>query len=305
MNYQKIYNNIIQKYKDLNLSKKDNLYVETHHIIPRCIGGTNEKDNLVNLTAKAHFICHLLLPKIYKNDFNKYNRLFQALFMMSVMKNSKQDRHIITSRQYEIIRLKYSEFRKNTPQSQEANEKRRQKLLGRKVWDDGLTKETSQILKLIGEKVSKANKGRKFSKETLEKLKKAARKNAWKMSGKNNIWYGTKGPMGGKKHTIETRLKMSQKQSGKNNAFYGKHHTDESRKKNSDKVKAKWKDPEYRAKLHKFSTTKVICIETGVIYANAAIAARMTKIKGISKCCKGELETVGGYHWKNYDISPA
>ena len=303
MDYQRVYNNIIQKYKDLNLSKKDNLYVETHHIIPRCIGGTNEKDNLVNLTAKAHFICHLLLPKIYKNDFNKYTRLFQALFMMSVMKNSKQDRHIITSRQYEIIRLKYSEFRKNTPQSQEANEKRRQKLLGRKVWNAGLTKETSPILKLIGEKVSKANKGRKFSKETLEKLKKAARKNAWKMSGKNNMWYDTKGPMGGKHHTEERNKKMSEWMK-LNNPFRGKHHTEESNKKNSEKVKAKWKDPEYREKLHKFHTTKVICIETGIIYSNACIASRMTKIKGISKCCRGELETAGGFHWKNYEISP-
>lgn len=303
MNYQKIYNNIIQKYKDLNLSKKDNLYIETHHIIPRCIGGTNEKDNLVNLTAKAHFICHLLLPKIYKNNFNKYTRLFQALFMMSVMKNSKQDRHIITSKQYEKIRIKYAEFRKNTHQSEESNEKRRQKLLGRKVWDKGLTKETSPILKLIGEKVSKSNKGRKFSKETLEKLKKSARERAWMMSGKNNMWYGTHGPMGGKHHTAERNKKMSDWMK-LNNPFKGKHHTEESRKKNSDKVKAKWKDPEYRAKLHKFSTTKVICIETGVIYANAQIATRMTKIKGISKCCKGELETAGGFHWKNYEISP-
>lgn len=304
MNYQKIYNDIIRKYKDLNLSKKDNLYVETHHIIPRCIGGTNEKDNLVNLTAKAHFICHLLLPKIYKNDFNKYTRLFQAFFMMSTMKNSKQDRHIITSKQYEKIRFEYAEFRKNTPQSKGANEKRRQKLLGRKVWNAGLTKETSPILKMIGQKVSKTNKGRKFSEETIQKIKKAAQARAWKMSGKNNHWYGTTGPMGGRHHTLERNKKMSEWML-KNNPFRGKHHTEESRKKNSDKVKEKWKDPEYRAKLHKFKTTKVICIETGIIYSNAQIAARMTKIKGISKCCKGELETAGGYHWKNYDISPA
>lgn len=304
MNYQKIYDDIINKYKALNLQKYKKEHLETHHIIPRCIGGTDDKENLVNLTAKAHFICHLLLSKIYKNDFNKYTKLFQALFMMSVMKNKSQQRHIITSKQYEKIRLEYAEFRKNTTQSKEANERRRQKLLGRKVWNVGLTKETSPILKMIGQKVSKANKGRKFSKETLKKLKIAAIKNAWRMSGKNNMWYGTKGPMGGKHHTLERNKKMSEWML-KNNPFKGKHHTEESIKKNSDKVKAKWKDPEYRAKQHKFKTTRVICIETGIIYSNAQIAARMTKIKGISKCCKGELETAGGYHWKNYDISPS
>lgn len=304
MNYQKIYNDIINKYKILNLQKYEKEYLETHHIIPRCIGGTNDEENLVNIPAKVHFICHLLLSKIYKNDSDKYKKLFQALFMMSVMKNSKQDRHIITSKQYEKIRLKYSEFRKNTPQSKKANEKRRQKLLGRKVWNDGLTKETNQILKLIGEKISKKLKGRIFSEQHKKHISNGLKKSD-KKRGKNNHWYGTRGPMGGKKHTIETRLKMSQKQSGKNNAFYGKHHTKESNKKNSEKIKLKWKDPEYRAKILKFRATKVICIETGIIYANATIASRMTKIKGISKCCKGELESAGGYHWKNYDISPA
>lgn len=303
MNYQKIYNNIINKYKTLNLEKHKGIYLESHHIIPKCIGGTDIIDNLVNLPAREHFICHLLLTKIYKNDFNKYTRLFQALFMMSTMKNKDQQRYIITSRMYEKIRFEYAEFRKKTPQSVESNEKRRQKLLGRKVWNAGLTKETNTILKLIGQKVSKANKGRKFSKETLEKIKKSAQKRAWKMSGKNNIWYGTKGPMGGKHHTEENKKRISEWMK-LNNPFKGKHHTKESNRKNSEKVKAKWKDPEYRAKMKKFKTTKVICIETGIIYANAQIAARMTKIKGISKCCRGELETAGGYHWKNQDIVP-
>lgn len=303
MNYLKIYNNIIEKYKQLNLQKKNGIYLETHHIIPRCVGGKDEESNLVNLTAKAHFICHLLLPKIYKDNNQIHNRLYQALFMMSIMKNNLQKRHNITSKQYEKIRIEYANFRKNTPQTKESNEKRRQKLLGRKVWNTGLTKETSSILKLNGQKISKANKGRKHSKETLEKLKKVAKERAWKMSGKNNYWYGTKGPMYGKHHTEEHKKRMSEWMK-LNNPFKGKHHTEESNRKNSEKVKAKWKDPEYRNKILKFRKTKVICIETNIVYANAAIASRMTKIKGISKCCRGKLETAGGFHWKNYEISP-
>ena len=44
-------------------------YVEKHHIIPKSCGGTNSKDNLVNLTAKEHFICHLLLTKMVNGHY--------------------------------------------------------------------------------------------------------------------------------------------------------------------------------------------------------------------------------------------
>ena len=47
MNYEKIYNQIILRAK----SRELNCYVERHHVIPKCMGGTNDKDNLVKLTA--------------------------------------------------------------------------------------------------------------------------------------------------------------------------------------------------------------------------------------------------------------
>jgi hypothetical protein len=36
-------------------------YAELHHIIPLCISQTNDKDNLVRLTGREHFIAHVLL----------------------------------------------------------------------------------------------------------------------------------------------------------------------------------------------------------------------------------------------------
>ena len=39
-------------------------YTENHHIIPKSLNGTNEISNLVKLSAREHFICHLLLPKM-------------------------------------------------------------------------------------------------------------------------------------------------------------------------------------------------------------------------------------------------
>jgi CMP-2-keto-3-deoxyoctulosonic acid synthetase len=71
LNYKKIYDNLIEKRQNELLDKKDkNNYCEKHHIIPRCMGGSDKKENLVNLLAKEHFIAHLLLTKIYPENRN-------------------------------------------------------------------------------------------------------------------------------------------------------------------------------------------------------------------------------------------
>ena len=41
---------------------------EKHHIIPRCMGGSNKKDNIVNLSIKEHRVCHRLLLKMIPPD---------------------------------------------------------------------------------------------------------------------------------------------------------------------------------------------------------------------------------------------
>jgi hypothetical protein len=38
--------------------------IKKHHIIPKSLGGSNDTDNLVNLTPKEHFVCHLLLTRM-------------------------------------------------------------------------------------------------------------------------------------------------------------------------------------------------------------------------------------------------
>jgi hypothetical protein len=64
-----VYNNIIERGKTRGCDKKKlKDYYEAHHIIPKCMGGADSKDNLVLLTAKEHFICHLLLEKMYPNE---------------------------------------------------------------------------------------------------------------------------------------------------------------------------------------------------------------------------------------------
>ena len=57
MDYQKIYDQIIERAKNRQLEG----YKEKHHIIPKCVGGTNDKENLVELTAREHFFMSYII----------------------------------------------------------------------------------------------------------------------------------------------------------------------------------------------------------------------------------------------------
>jgi hypothetical protein len=76
MNYQKIYDIIIDRSKNRILEG----YVEKHHIIPECLGGTDDPSNLVVLTAREHYIVHQLLVKMYPDN----HKLIYAANMMTV-----------------------------------------------------------------------------------------------------------------------------------------------------------------------------------------------------------------------------
>jgi hypothetical protein len=47
--------------------KGDGNYYESHHIVPRWMGGTDSDDNLVLLTAREHYLAHYLLFLHYKD----------------------------------------------------------------------------------------------------------------------------------------------------------------------------------------------------------------------------------------------
>ena len=96
MNYTTIYNNLIQR----AVSRSLDGYKERHHIIPRCLGGNDLKENLVDLTPEEHYIAHLLLVKIHpKNTF-----LIHAAVMMTV-KGKGQGRN---NKLYGWVRRKHS-----------------------------------------------------------------------------------------------------------------------------------------------------------------------------------------------------
>jgi hypothetical protein len=165
MDYQRIYNQLIEKAQNRTLEG----YTEKHHILPKCLGGNNDKENLVELTAREHFLCHMLLCEIYPKE----NKLKHALFLMSIGKQKiKENHYVIGSRVYERLKIEYSQFLTGKKQSQETKDKKSKKM--KEIWssksyeemqlisfkrqktkvDNGTNKVT------WGDKISKALQGR-------------------------------------------------------------------------------------------------------------------------------------------------
>lgn len=100
MNYLKIYNNLIYKAK----ARKTEQFYHSHHIIPKCLGGKDDKSNLVNLTPEEHLIAHKLLLKINKDSSYEIKiKLVAAVKYMS--KNG-----IVNNKKYGWLARYYSEY---------------------------------------------------------------------------------------------------------------------------------------------------------------------------------------------------
>lgn len=124
MNYIRIYEQLIKRAQERQITNKLTCYFEIHHIIPKCLGGEDIIENLVDLTAKEHFIAHALLCKI----FPKNHSLLSAFHMMSHCSDGTQERYI-PSCKYSKIKDQYSqsvsdffvEFHKNNPEHRYKN----------------------------------------------------------------------------------------------------------------------------------------------------------------------------------------
>ena len=77
-------------------------YHERHHIIPKCMNGSNSKDNLIDLYAREHFIAHKLLaeenPQNYQLKYAYWN-------MRQCAGRDGQDKYIPTPEEYEEARI--------------------------------------------------------------------------------------------------------------------------------------------------------------------------------------------------------
>ena len=104
MNYQKIYDSLVKK----NHNFQHGEYFESHHIRPKSIGGKDTEDNLVNLTAREHYIAHALLVKIAEIGGDK-----QAYYQNVTWENTNGNRSFrFNSRLYQAMKKQYSQLRK-------------------------------------------------------------------------------------------------------------------------------------------------------------------------------------------------
>jgi len=60
MNYAAHYEKLIARARSRTLTG----YKERHHVLPRCMGGDDSPQNLVELTAEEHYVAHQLLCKM-------------------------------------------------------------------------------------------------------------------------------------------------------------------------------------------------------------------------------------------------
>ena len=110
--YSKWYNNLIRK---AQLRGSIQGYKETHHIIPRSFGGNNIKSNVVQLTAREHYIAHALLWKMKFEGI--YGSKMAFAFNTFINKMTTKERGVnhtytISSRMYETFRKHYSQMLK-------------------------------------------------------------------------------------------------------------------------------------------------------------------------------------------------
>lgn len=209
MNYSQIYKNLITSRQNLNRARTETLKYENHHIIPKSLGGTNDKTNLVLLTFKEHFIAHLLLTKMYEGDSKR--KMYFAFRRMSYNRISKQKQ---TSSQYSASRKISVEHTFETKQKISQSLKGRiitethRNNLSNSLKNKTRTKEQKQKMsisqmghfvsektkKQMSERMKKFNpfKGKTHSLETKNKLRELA---------KNQIR---------KPHSAETKQKMSE-----------------------------------------------------------------------------------------------
>lgn len=112
MDYQRHYNSLMDRAKDRNLD----CYKELHHIIPRCMGGSDDKNNLVYLTAAEHFVAHQLLLKMNPSNHG----LAKACRLMTASSNGQ----IRNNKEFEWIKRKNAELHTGMTGKTHSNETR-------------------------------------------------------------------------------------------------------------------------------------------------------------------------------------
>jgi len=98
MNYRDHYDRLVNRAKNRKLDG----YVEKHHVLPKCLGGSDDPENMVLLTAREHYVAHQLLVKLYPGH---RGIAYAALLMTRVGRGEGR----VNNRMYGWVRQKYAQ----------------------------------------------------------------------------------------------------------------------------------------------------------------------------------------------------
>ena len=200
MTYRERYNEIINYRKENPLP--DDVYGENHHVIPRSLHGTNNKENIVRLLPEEHYKCHCLLPYVYLEEGNEngYQKMLHAWIRLSSCPQPTHPNLDFIDKDAEIygeLRRAYAKLRSKT-------------MKGHVPWNKGIKLPTEIVQRMakghIG--LQSWNKGIKMPDEIKTKISEALK--------------GEKNPFYGKKHSDESLKKMSEGKCGAKNPTFGK-----------------------------------------------------------------------------------
>jgi hypothetical protein len=166
VNYLKHYNTLIEKSKHRTLEG----YVERHHILPRCMGGGDEDENIAILTPEEHYIAHLLLMHIYPEVY----KLHLAIQFMSKGNPKcpvpcKRNKMFGWLRRKMAIALSQMERKERKKETKPRKPKVYTEEWKRKIGEGQRGRKRSEETR---KKQSEAQKGRVFTEEQKQKMRK-------------------------------------------------------------------------------------------------------------------------------------
>jgi hypothetical protein len=106
--YYKWYYNIIARARSRIILP--NFYYEKHHVVPKSLNGSDDISNIVKLTAKEHFVCHMLLIKF--TEGKNRNKMAHAFWRMCHPKKNSNNT-IPSAKIYDIAKKMHIEALKS------------------------------------------------------------------------------------------------------------------------------------------------------------------------------------------------
>ena len=258
MTYKEFINNILEIRGRFACGDE---YHERHHILPKCMGGTNDEENLIDLFAREHFEAHRLLA--LENPEN--NKLVYAWWNMCQCRGSSKKRCNVSPEEYEKARISFiqsisgeNNYFYGRHHSDEAKRKNSQ-------WHKENMSGTNNPFygkchsEETKKKISEQNKGKTSPTKGMKMSKDFCKRNS--ESHKGQIAWN-KGLSLSKEHKNKLKIAMQGNQNCK--------------------------------------IMIVFCKNTYTIYTSVTEASKLTgiNINSIIACCRGRHKTAGNLIWK-------